>query len=155
MPIANAAPATSVADRGFRTDDFVKIITGQHAFCVVAFGRYDFVSKVTGKRCVMRPLMRTRSEFILHFTADVVHFRQHFCSQPHHTGSFCDGFAQAGMEIYAVIHRHVTHVFHAANQADLCVANHNGARRIMQCLHRRAAQTIDGGSRYAVRDLRQ
>ena len=46
-------------------------------------------------------------------------------------------------------------MFHTANQADLCVADHNGAGGVVQCLHGRTAQTVNRGRRDAVWDFRQ
>ncbi|MNV84116.1 hypothetical protein D3C71_1779710 [compost metagenome] len=64
---------------------------------------------------------------------------QHLGGQAHHAGGFCHAAAEPRVEIHAVVHRHVAHMFDAANQADVRVADHNGARCIVQRLHGGAA----------------
>ncbi|MNZ54311.1 hypothetical protein D3C78_722090 [compost metagenome] len=99
--------------------------------------------------------MGTSGELVLHFTADTVHAGEHFGGQPHHARSFGNVAAHTRMEIHAVAHRDVTHMFHAADHADLRIAGHDHARRIVQGLHRRSAQAVDGNRRNGVWDFRQ
>src|SRR5471032_2467242 len=95
------------------------------------------------------------AKFVLHFAADLMHFRQHFGGQSHHACGFSDSAAEPRVEVHAVIHRHMTHMFHATNQANMGITDHNGPGSIMQRLHGRTTQTVDRGGRDAMRNFCQ
>ena len=94
-------------------------------------------------------------KLILHFPADAVQARQHFCGQPHHPGGFSDVPAQARVKIHTMAHRDVAHMFYAANQAYAGIAGHDHAGRVVKRLHGRTAQSIDRVGGHGMRDFRQ
>ena len=118
-------------------------------------GRDDLVFKCAGLRGSPGAGMGTCGKRILHFTADAVQAGEHLRGETHHSRSFCHVTAHPRMEIDAVAHRDVPHMLHTADQAGLSIAGHDHTCRIVQRLHRRTAQTVNGDGRNRMRDLRQ
>lgn len=82
--------------RSIRADHFIKIITFEDTVSIVTAGGDNLAGECARLRGGPGALMGARGKCILHFTADLVHARQHFCGQAHHAGSFRHGFTQPG-----------------------------------------------------------
>ena len=101
----------------------------------MAFSWQNFVFKTTFQCCCLRALVRAGGKGILLFAADAVQFTQHFGCQTHHTSGFGDVFRHARVEIHAVRHRYVTHVFNTADDTHFRITHHDRTRSVMQRLH--------------------
>ena len=73
---------------------------------------------------------------------------QHLGGQAHHARGLGDTFGQARMEINTMIHRHMPHVLNTTNDEYIALANHDGAGCMMQCIHGRTTEAVDGGGGY-------
>ncbi len=142
-------------DRGLRADHLVIVVEEAGAAGVMAFQPDDLLGKTSFHGCRVGTAVGAGGKLVLLLTADAVQLAEHLGGQPHHAGGFRHRLGHAGVEVDAVAHRHVTHVLDAANDEDIPITYLNGARGIMQRLHTRAAQAVDGNRPHLLRNAGQ
>ena len=137
---SSAASASSV---GVGADALVAVDQNPMALFVAAVDRHDLAFELARVVSGGGLLMAAKRESVLSSREMPCVWARNSAVTPIISAPLRGAMEQLGVEVHAVVHRQVLHVFQPADDLHVFAAGHDGVRRLIERLQAAAAQSID------------